>query len=536
MIRTRLRGIDLLRDPRLNKGTAFTEAERDRFGLHGLLPPHVGTLEDQVTRRRGRLANIESDFRRYRFLRDLQDSNETLFYALLQDDLESLLPIVYTPAVGEGCQRFSEIWHLPRGLFLGYPNRDRIAQILADPRYDAVRCIVVSDGERILGLGDQGIGGMGIPIGKLALYTALGGIAPEQCLPVLLDVGTDNAERLDDPLYMGWRHERVRGDEYDGFIETFVSAVRERWPHVLLQWEDFAGRNAARLLARYRDRLCTFNDDIQGTAAAATGALLAASAASGTPLERQHIVIVGAGSAGLGIANMLVAQMERAGLTATEARDRIWAVDRHGLLRMEDPELTEEQRPFARRGEHRELIDVIREARAGILIGVSGQAGAFTEVAVRAMAEHAPRPIIFALSNPTSRSEATAQQLAAWTDGRAIIATGSPFPGVAQVNNAYIFPGLALGTLAAEAERVSEGMIAAAAAALADLSPLRRNPSGGLLPPIRELRDVSRVVASAVAKAAIADGQSGLGMALVEPAIGALVWEPVYEPYEAIAG
>ncbi len=536
MIRTRLRGIDLLRDPRLNKGTAFTEAERDRFGLHGLLPPHVGTIHDQVARRRGRLANIESDFRRYRFLRDLQDSNETLFYALLQDDLEGLLPVVYTPAVGEGCQRFSEIWHLPRGLFLSYPNRERIAQILADPRYDAIRCIVVSDGERILGLGDQGIGGMGIPIGKLALYTALGGIAPEQCLPVLLDVGTDNRERLDDPLYMGWRHERVRGEQYDAFIETFVSAVSERWPHVLLQWEDFAGRNAARLLARYRDRLCTFNDDIQGTAAAATGALLAASSASGTPLERQHIVIVGAGSAGLGIANMLVAQMERGGVAPTEARDRIWAVDRRGLLRVDDPDLTTEQRPFARRGERRELADVIRDARAGILIGVSGQAGAFTEAAIREMATHTARPVIFALSNPTSRSEATPKDLETWTNGRAIIATGSPFPGFDQVNNAYIFPGIALGALASEAERISDGMIMAAARALADLSPLRSSPSGRLLPPISALRDVSRAVAAAVAMAAIAEGQSGLAMAQVEPAIGALMWEPVYEPYEAIAG
>ena len=533
MIRTRLRGIDLLRDPRLNKGTAFTEAERDRFGLHGLLPPQVGTLEDQVKRRRGRMANIDSDFRRYRFLRDLQDSNETLFYALLQDDLEGLLPIVYTPAVGEGCQRFSEIWHTPRGLFVSYPNRDRIERILSHPRFDGVRCIVVSDGERILGLGDQGIGGMGIPIGKLALYTALGGIAPEHCLPVLLDVGTDNPERLADPLYMGWRHERVRGDDYDAFIETFVGAVSERWPHVLLQWEDFAGRNAARLLARYRDRLCTFNDDIQGTAAVATGALLAAADASGTPLAEQHIVIVGAGSAGLGIANMLVAHFERAGIAKAEARERIWAVDRRGLLRVDEPDLTEEQRPFARRSERRELVDVIRDARAGVLIGVSGQAGAFTESAVREMAAHAARPVIFALSNPTSRSEATPAQLRDWTKGRAIIATGSPFPGVDQVNNAYIFPGIALGALAAEATRISDGMIMAAARALADLSPMRADPAGRLLPPIGALREVSRAVAAAVASAAIDDGASRLPVGKVESAIAANHWEPAYEVYES---
>lgn len=281
MVRTRLSGIELLMNPRLNKGTAFTEEERDLFGLHGLLPPHVGTLEDQMARRKRALDIRATPFGKYSLMRDLQDTTETLFYALIAHHIEELLPIVYTPAVGEGCQRFSEIWRKPRGLFISYPNRHRMKQILANPRYDDVRCIVVSDGERILGLGDQGAGGMGIPIGKMALYTALGGIPPEHCLPVLLDVGTDNEALLNSPIYVGWQHNRVRGPEYDAFVEDFVSAVESRWPHILLQWEDFAGTNALELLARYRDRLCTFNDDIQGTAAVTTGTLLAAVKATG---------------------------------------------------------------------------------------------------------------------------------------------------------------------------------------------------------------------------------------------------------------
>ena len=332
MIRTRLSGFDLLMNPRLNKGTAFTEAERDAFGLHGLLPPHIGSLEDQRERRKLALDHRDTTFGKYNLMRDLQDNNETLFYSLILHNIEELLPIVYTPAVGEGCQRFSEIWRKPRGLFLSYPDRNRIAQILADPRYDDVRCIVVSDGERILGLGDQGAGGMGIPIGKMALYTALAGIPPEHCLPILLDVGTDNETLLNDPIYIGWEHKRVRGQEYDDFVEAFVSAVERRWPHILLQWEDFAGANAARLLERYRDRLCTFNDDIQGTAAVTTATLLAAVNATGIPLREQTIAMFGAGSAGIGIVDLLVAAMKEEGLSEEQARKRIYAFNRYGLL------------------------------------------------------------------------------------------------------------------------------------------------------------------------------------------------------------
>src|SRR5580658_9021119 len=336
-LETGLMGYDLINTPLLNKGTAFVEAERDLFHLHGLLPPHIGSLDDQVARRLKVLRAFETDFERYAFLRDLQDNNETLFYALMVSHIEELLPLVYTPTVGEGCQRFSEIWRKPRGVFLSYPNRHRIREILAHPRYDQVRVIVVSDGERILGLGDQGAGGMGIPIGKLALYTACGGIRPEFTLPVLLDVGTDNAERRANPIYIGWNHERVRGAGYDDFVETFVEAVRERWPFVLLQWEDFAGSNAGRLLERYRDRLCTFNDDIQGTAAVAAGTLLSAIAVTGIPLTEQRIALLGAGSAGGGIVSLLIAAMREAGLSEAEAHGRFYAVGRNGLLLEDTP-------------------------------------------------------------------------------------------------------------------------------------------------------------------------------------------------------
>src|SRR5579859_484057 len=321
-----LSGNDLINSSRLNKGTAFSDRERDIFELHGLLPPHVGNLEEQVERRLHALREQPNSFQKYSFLRDLEDTNETLFYALLLRNIEEMLPIVYTPTVGEGCQRFSEIWRKPRGLFLSYPNRDRIGQILNHSRYNGVKCIVVSDGERILGLGDQGAGGMGIPIGKMALYTALGGIHPEHCLPVLLDVGTDNQDRLKNPLYIGWMHHRVRGQEYDDFVDVFVNCVKKRWPHVLLQWEDFAGSNAARLLERYRDQLCTFNDDIQGTAAVTTATILAAVNATDVPLTSQRIVIFGFGSAGTGIADLLLTAMKNDGLSDEEARGRFYAI------------------------------------------------------------------------------------------------------------------------------------------------------------------------------------------------------------------
>jgi len=542
-------------NPRLNKGTAFTEEERDAFGLHGLLPPHVGTLEDQRERRKTSLDSRTSSFAKYRMMRDLQDNDETLFYSFIEHNIEELLPIVYTPTVGEGCQRFSEIWRKPRGLFLSFPHKERIDKILANPRYDDVRCIVVSDGERILGLGDQGAGGMGIPIGKMALYTALAGIPPEHCLPILLDVGTDNETHLNDPIYIGWQHKRVRGQEYDDFVEAFVSAVEKRWPHILLQWEDFAGVNASRLLERYRNRLCTFNDDIQGTAAVTTATLLAGVYATGVPLREQTIAMFGAGSAGIGIINMLVAAMQEEGLTAEQARKRIYAFNRYGLLVEGCKGIRPGQEPLLRKredvagwklegGDAISLLDVVRNARVTVLAGVSAQAGAFTEEIVREMARHIDRPVIFPLSNPTSQSEAVPADLLKWTDGRALVGTGSPFAPVevngkvvriAQVNNSYIFPGLALGILVSRSRRVTDRMFMAAAKTLASLSPARNDKTAALLPPMADSRKIGLVVGEAVARQAIADGvANGTGEESLKERLLAYVWEPVYLPYERI--
>ncbi|MBV9750177.1 MAG: NAD-dependent malic enzyme [Acetobacteraceae bacterium] len=542
---------ELLADPILNKGTAFSEAERDEFHLHGLLPPHVGTLDEQIERRLAVFEREPDDLARYALLRELQDNNETLFYALLTRNIERMLPIVYTPTVGAGCQQFSRFYRKPRGLFLSPPHRDRLDEILGHSHFDGTQVIVVSDGERILGLGDQGAGGMGIPIGKLSLYTACGGIHPSAALPILLDTGTDNEALRHDPVYIGWRHERVRGQEYDDFIEAFVEAVSRRWSHVLLQWEDFAGRNAGRLLDRYRDKLCTFNDDIQGTAAVVTGTIMAALNVSGQKLEDQRIAVVGAGSAGVGISGLLVRAMVEAGFGEAEARRRFYLVDRDGLL-VEGGKAEEYQRPFVQPRDavsgwalgdpaHIGLLDVVRGAKPAILIGVSGQGGAFTEDAIREMARHAKRPVVLPLSNPTQDSEATPSDIMAWTDGRAVIGTGSPFPPVKvrgreihidQTNNSYVFPGMGLGILASRARRVSDTMFLAAARALADASPSRQDPDSTLLPPVTAMRHLSRHIARAVGRQAMREGLAEQADdEALERAIAAAVWEPVYRPY-----
>ena len=547
-----LSGYQLLSDPRLNKGTAFTDDERATFGLHGLLPPMVACMEDQVTRRLAALRDFGNDTERYAFLRDLQDTNETLFYAVLSRNIEELLPIVYTPTVGEGCRFFSRLFRKPRGLFLSLPLRSSMRQILANPLFDKTEVIVVTDGERILGLGDQGAGGMGIPIGKLALYTACGGIDPATALPVFLDVGTDNTAILEEAIYVGWRHERVRGAEYDAFVEEFVAAVNERWPHVLLQWEDFAKSNATRLLARYRDRLCTFNDDIQGTAAVATGTMLAAINITGVPLAEQRIAILGAGSAGIGIATLLREAMVKAGLDQQEAARRFYFVDRDGLL----IEGMTDVAPFARdfvqprstlqgwsvgRTDRISLLDVIYNAKPTALIGVFGQASAFTESVVRAMAKHNQRPIVFPLSNPVSCAEAKPVDVERWSDGRAIISAGSPFPPlkrngarvrVDQTNNSYIFPGVGLGAVATRALRITDKMFMAAAEALAAMSPASADPHANLLPPVTALRDVAVKVAVAVGRQAFKEGlTSGVAEDAIEPAVLAKIWTPRYLPY-----
>ncbi|MHA6203542.1 NAD-dependent malic enzyme [Dyella soli] len=553
-IKTNLSGFDLINTSMLNKGTAFTDEERDRFRLHGLLPPHIGTLDVQVARRLKVLRAFNSDFERYAFLRDLQDINETLFYALLVRNLAELLPLVYTPTVGEGCQRFSEIWRKPRGLFLSYPNKHRIREILADSRFDRTRVIVVSDGERILVLGDQGAGGMGIPIGKLSLYTGCAGIHPELTLPILLDVGTNNQDRLADPLYIGWQHERVTGQDYDDFVEEFVSAVTERWPNVLLHWEDFAGSNASRMLQRYRDRLCTFNDDIQGTAAVAVASMLAAINVTGVKLTDQRIAVLGAGSAGCGIASLLLQAMIDAGADQAQARQHFFLVDRNGLIVEGMPDITPAQAPFVQKREaigpwrlenaHEiSLLDVMRNAAPTVLVGVSGQRGAFTETVIRTMAEHTERPVIFPLSNPTSRSEATPEHLFAWTNGRALVGAGSPFDPVAwdgkmipvnQTNNSYIFPGVGMGVLAVGARRITDAMFMVAGKAVAAMSPTVKDKNGMLLPPVAQLREVSVAVAKVVARQAQADGVAGhCDEATLSERIKGLFWEPQYRPFEA---
>ena len=555
-VETTLSGYALLNDPLLNKGTAFTDAERDVFDLHGLLPPHVAELDYQVKRRLDAFKGLRSDIERYVFLRGLQDSNETLFYALLTRNIEEMMPIVYTPTVGVGCQLFSHIFRKPRGLFLSIPHKDAIRRILAHPRFDRIEAIVVSDGERILGLGDQGAGGMGIPIGKLSLYTACAGLHPTTTLPIILDVGTDNQQHLRDPLYIGWQHERVRGSDYDDFVSAFVDAVRERWPHVLLHWEDFAIGNANRLLSRYRDRLCTFNDDIQGTAAIAVGTLLSAINVTGVPLREQRVAVLGAGSAGTGICALLLRAMVEAGISEKQARECFYLVDKPGLLIEGMPGLLPFQADFAQNRNRVAgwtletpgrigLADVISNAHPTVLIGTSGQARGFAESVVRTMARNVRRPVIFPLSNPTERCEANPMDLDAWTEGRAVIATGSPFPPIKrngnefrvdQNNNAYVYPGIGLGAITVRARRISDAMFLAAAKAIAELSPAKRNPQANLLAPLVDIRKLSFHVALAIALKAQTEGfadacsEEGTSVAIRDK-----MWEPVYASYRRIA-
>jgi malate dehydrogenase (oxaloacetate-decarboxylating) len=541
----------LLECPLLNKGTAFTASERRELGLLGLLPPHEDTIEDQVSRAYEAYQDKPTDLERHIYLRQLQDNNETLFYRLLLDHLAELMPIIYTPTVGLACERFSHIIRRPRGLFLAYPERGEVEAILDNAVAPRVEVIVVTDGERILGLGDQGAGGMGIPIGKLSLYTACGGINPATTLPILLDVGTNNRDRLDDPLYIGWKHERITGADYDDFVDAFVQGVQRKFQGVLLQWEDFSQGNAYRLLDRYRDRMCTFNDDIQGTAAVTTGALLAAVKVTGERLRDQRVAILGAGSAGCGIAEQLVAAMAEEGLSESEARGRFFLLNRQGLLHDEMDDLRSFQRKLAQpkdrvigwrpaEGRPIGLAEVITHARPTILIGVSGQPNAFPEPVIRAMARQTSRPIIFPLSNPTSRTEATPADLLGWTDGRALIATGSPFDEVsyggrrypiAQCNNSYVFPGIGLGILAAKARRVSDAMFMAAARALADTAPARWEPAGALLPPLAESRRVARTIALSVAAAARREGLAGVSPSDdLERLVDEKMWFPAYRP------
>ena len=540
-----LRLPQILDDPLRNRGTAFTAEQRRVLGLDGLLPPAIETLDEQATRAIEVFRRRRTPIDRYVNLRELQDTNLVLYYRVLVDHLEEVLPIVYTPTVGLACQRFHRIFRRPRGLTLSYPMRDRLPELLRNRRQANVDVIVVTDGERILGLGDQGAGGLGIPIGKLALYTAIGGLDPGRTLPIVLDVGTNNRERLEDPGYLGWRHERIAGTEYDDFVDRFVQAVEGELPGALIQWEDFASHNARPILDRYRDRICSFNDDIQGTAAVASGALRAAIGVAGSRPRDQRIVLLGAGSAAIGVADEIRHALVEDGLSPEDARRRFWIVDVDGLLTEEREDLSPEQRVYARPageagpGTGARLADVVWAARPTALIGLSTARGAFSEEVVRAMASHVERPIVFPLSNPTARSEADPADLERWTDGRALVATGSPYPPlertggrqvpVSQSNNVYVFPGIGLGVVAAQAARVTDGMLRAASATLGRLSPALSDPDAPLLPPISALRDVAAEVALDVAVAAVADG-----VAPERPAddlrrrIARARWEPVY--------
>lgn len=548
-------GPSLLETPLLNKGSAFSVEERAAFNLTGLVPPRYECIEEQVERAYMQYSSFSDALNKHIYLRAIQDNNETLFYRLIQSHIDEMMPIIYTPTVGDACEQFSDIYRSSRGLFVSWEERHQLDDIVRNATKRKVKVIVVTDGERILGLGDQGIGGMGIPIGKLSLYTACGGISPAYTLPVMLDVGTNNEKLLNDPMYMGARHKRIDQAEYDEFIDMFIKAVKRRWPEVLIQFEDFAQPNAMPLLSKYRDNICCFNDDIQGTAAVTLGTILAACRHKNAKLSEMKIAFVGAGSAGCGIAEMLVQQMRHEGLSDQAAREQVFMVDRYGLLiegmeglrdfqqKLQQPK--EKIADWQYSGEYPALIDVVNCAKPDILIGVSGQPGLFTEHVIRSMKKHCEMPIIFPLSNPSRQVEARPEQVIEWTDGKVIIATGSPFKPVeygeqsfpiAQCNNSYIFPGIGLGVIAAKASRISDEMLMAASNALAKASPLANTGMGELLPPLSQISLLSREIAFAVAKVAMEQGHAlELSDDALQEAIEKNFWLPEYRPYKRVS-
>ena len=548
-------GPSLLETPLLNKGSAFTEKERKSFNLLGLLPPRYETIEEQVSRAYKQYKGFENPLNKHIYLRAIQDNNETLFYRLLQAHIDEMMPIIYTPTVGDACESFSDIYRSSRGLFISYEERHLMDDILRNATKRKVKVIVVTDGERILGLGDQGIGGMGIPIGKLSLYTACGGISPAYTLPVMLDVGTNNQKLLNDPMYMGARHERISQEQYDEFLDMFISAVQRRWPEVMIQFEDFAQPNAMPLLQKYRSNVCCFNDDIQGTAAVTLGTILAACRVRNAKLSDMNVVFVGSGSAGCGIAEMLVQQMVFEGLSDAQARRHVFMIDRFGLLTegmegLRDFQAALQQpkdalSDWSYSGEYASLLDVVHCAKPDILIGVSGQPGLFTEQVITAMAQSCEKPIIFPLSNPSRQVEARPEQVIEWTDGNVVIATGSPFKPVAykdrifpiaQCNNSYIFPGIGLGVIASKARIISDEMLMAASNALADASPMVTDPNGELLPPLTEIGRLSRKIAFAVAKVAMAQELAlTIPDELLEQRIENNFWKAEYRPYKRVS-
>ncbi len=535
-------GRDILNDPRFNKGTGFTDAERDVLKLRGLLPPRVHTLEEQQIRVLGNYRRKPNGLEKYIFMTALQDRNETLFYRTVIDNIDEMMPIIYTPTVGEACAKYGHIFRRPRGLFISAKHKGRIKSLLENWSERNVAIIVVTDGERILGLGDLGADGMGIPIGKLSLYTACAGVHPKHCLPVTLDVGTNNEALLEDPMYIGLRQRRLRGEEYDELVDEFIRATQRVFPNALIQFEDFATQNAFRLLKKYRDRICTFNDDIQGTAAVTLAGLLGAGRITGQDIAKQTLLFLGAGEAGIGIADLCVSAMVREGMPREEAKSRMWFVDSKGLVVKSRTDLAEHKLPYARDHEFlRDLPAAVEAARPTAIIGVSGKPQSFTEPIVRHMAEINQRPIVFALSNPTSKAECTAEQAYEWTDGRGIFASGSPFEPViykgrrhvpTQANNAYIFPGLGLGAVVSRTRHVTDDMFYVATRAAADMTTEEELEQGSILPPLTAIREVSATIAAAVAEFAWNEGLTRCRrprdiMALVR----SRMYDPHYESY-----
>ncbi|HGP2369708.1 TPA: NAD-dependent malic enzyme [Salmonella enterica] len=545
---THLSGTSLIGHSLLNKGTAFTASERQAFNLNGLLPAKIETLEEQVKRVNYQISRFVTDEAKHVFLRNLQDTNETLFYKYIINHMHSSLPLIYTPTVGYACQHYSEIWRKSRGLFISWEDRDNIDVILRNISAENIKVIVVTDGERILGLGDLGIGGMGIPVGKLSLYSACGGIEPQNCLPVMLDVGTNNESLLDNPMYMGARHKRISDDEYYHFVDAFINALEKRWPGVLLQFEDFALRHATPLLKKYQDRICCFNDDIQGTAAVTLGTLRAACQKKGQKLSEQNIMFVGAGSAGCGIAELIISAMKSEGLDESTARNSIFMVDKEGLLLKDSPGLTDFQYRLAHMREmlnfspdNKIIEELVASIKPTVLIGVSGVSGLFTEKTIKMMYSYCEEPIIFPLSNPTSKTEAAPEDIVKWTNGSAIIATGSPFPPVVyngkqniipQCNNAYIFPGIGLGVIISGATRVTQNMFIAASQALADAAVVE----GRLLPDLNNIRQLSKSIALTVASAAVTDSVApAVSKNILKDRIKNIFWTPEYAEYKRVS-
>lgn len=554
-LETSLSGKLLLSTSQLNKGTAFTNEERQEFGLMGKLPSRVEELSDQTMRAYLQYKSYESCIHKNIYLTNLHNTNEVLFYKLIKDHIEEMVPIIYTPIVGTAVQEFSSLYRHPRGIYIAYPDRHYLKEILQNRSNPELDLIVMSDGEGVLGIGDQGVGAMDIPIAKLMVYTIAAGVNPLRTLPILLDVGTNNQKLLDDPLYLGWRHNRISGAEYDEFIKMVVDAINEMFPAVFLHWEDFGRKNARRNLDRYRNEICTFNDDIQGTGVITLAALLAAVYATHIPLAEHRVVIFGAGSAGTGIADQICAALMREGLSKQEAATRFWLLDRSGLLTENSPTALIEQKPYLRsmheislwsmdHANSIDLLTVIRNVKPTILIGSSTAANAFTQEIVTEMAKYTERPIIFPLSNPTEKSEAKPADILKWTHGKALIATGSPFPPVdfegrqiriAQCNNALAFPGIGLGVIASKAKRLSDDMLWAACETASECSPIHNDPMAPLLPSFSEAQDLSYKIATAVIKQAFKEG-----LACVDPnqpideLIQNIIWQPSYLPYRKI--